>query len=82
MMIYLFIFQLIKGFFKKCDEIGDNVYVQTNTNTQSKLSVLNRLYKLYGMDPTDLVFYLRDSNDKEDEKGTRFEIRRRYWGTL
>ena len=70
-------FSTNKRIFKKCDEIGDNVYVQTNTNTQSKLSVLNRLYKLYGMDPTDLVFYLRD---KEDEKGTRFEIRRRYWG--
>lgn len=73
-------FSTNKRIFKKFDEIGDNVYVQTNTNTQSKLSVLNRLYKLYGMDPTDLVFYLRDSNDKEDEKGTRFEIRRRYWG--
>lgn len=73
-------FSTNKRIFKKCDEIGDNVYVQTNTNTQSKLSVLNRLYKLYGMDPTDLVFYLRDSNGKEDEKGTRFEIRRRYWG--
>lgn len=73
-------FSTNKRIFKKCDEIGDNVYVQTNTNTQSKLSVLNRLYKSYGMDPTDLVFYLRDSNDKEDEKGTRFEIRRRYWG--
>lgn len=73
-------FSTNKRIFKKCDEIGDNVYVQTNTNTQSKLSVLNRLYKLYGMDPTDLVFYLRDSNDKESEKGTRFEIRRRYWG--
>ena len=73
-------FSTNKRILKKCDEIGDNVYVQTNTNTQSKLSVLNRLYKLYGMDPTDLVFYLRDSNDKEDEKGTRFEIRRRYWG--
>lgn len=73
-------FSTNKRIFKKCDEIGDNVYVQTNTNTQSKLSVLNRLYKLYGMDPTDLVFYLRDSNDKEAEKGTRFEIRRRYWG--
>lgn len=72
-------FSTNKRIFKKCDEIGDNVYVQTNTNTQSKLSVLNRLYKLYGMDPTDLVFYLRDSNDKEAEKGTRFEIRRRYW---
>ena len=73
-------FSTNKRIFKKCDEIGDNVYVQTNTNTQSKLSVLNRLYKLYGMDPTDLVFYLRDSNDKEAEKGTRFEIPRRYWG--
>lgn len=72
-------FSTYKRIFKKCDEIGDNVYVQTNTNTQSKLSVLNRLYKLYGMNPTDLVFYLRDSNDKEDEKGTRFEIRRKYW---
>lgn len=72
-------FSTNKRIFKKCDEIGDNVYVQTNTNTQSKLSVLNRLYKLYGMNPTDLVFYLRDSNDKEDEKGTRFEIRRKYW---
>lgn len=72
-------FSTNKRIFKKCDEIGDNVCVQTNTNTQSKLSVLNRLYKLYGMDPTDLVFYLRDSNGKEDEKGTRFEIRRRYW---
>ena len=71
-------FSTNKRIFKKCDEIGDNVYVQTNTNTQSKLSVLNRLYKLYGMNPTDLVFYLRDSNDK-DEKGTRFEIRRKYW---
>lgn len=72
-------FSTNKRIFKKCDEIGDNVYVQTNTNTQSKLSVLNRLYKLYGMNPTDLVFYLRDSNDKEDEKGTRFEICRKYW---
>lgn len=72
-------FSTNKRIFKKCDEIGDNVSVQTNTNTQSKLSVLNRLYKLYGMNPTDLVFYLRDSNDKEDEKGTRFEIRRKYW---
>lgn len=72
-------FSTNKRIFKKCDEIGNNVYVQTNTNTQSKLSVLNRLYKLYGMNPTDLVFYLRDSNDKEDEKGTRFEIRRKYW---
>lgn len=41
-------------------EIGDGIYVWTNTSTQSKLSVLNRLFKLYDEEPSDLVFYLRD----------------------
>lgn len=66
--------------FSKSVEIGDGIYVWTNTNTQSKLSVLNRLFKLYGDDPTDLVFYLRDENEtSEDEAGTRYELRRRFW---
>lgn len=64
----------------KCVEIGDGIFVWTNTNTQSKLSVLNRIFKLYGVDPTDLVFYLRDDNENyEDEMGTRYELRRKYW---
>jgi uncharacterized protein with ParB-like and HNH nuclease domain len=41
-------------------EIGDGIYIWTTTNTQSKLSGLKRLFKLYGEDPSDLVFYLRD----------------------
>lgn len=41
-------------------EIGDGIYIWTTTNTQSKLSGLKRLFKLYGEDPLDLVFYLRD----------------------
>ncbi len=66
--------------FTKCLEIGDGIYVWTNTSTQSKLSVLSRLFKLYDEDPTDLVFYLRDGNEADvDEPGSRFELRRKYW---
>lgn len=66
--------------FTKSVEIGDGIFVWTNTNTQSKLSVLNRIFKLYGADPSDLVFYLRDENENaEDEAGTRYELRRRFW---
>lgn len=66
--------------FSKCVEIGDGIYVWTNTNTQSKLSVLNRLFKLYDEDPADLVFFLRDEAELiTDEPGSRHELRRRYW---
>lgn len=73
-------FSMSDAEFSKSVEIGDGIYVWTNTNTQSKLSVLNRLFKLYGDDPTDLVFYLRDENEtSDDEAGTRYELRRRFW---
>ncbi len=73
-------FSLTQNSFSKSVEIGDGIYVWTNTNTQSKLSVLNRLFALYDIDPTDLVFYLRDENEeKENEIGTRYELRRKYW---
>jgi len=46
--------------FTRCKEIGDGIYVWTNNSTQNKLSALNRLFKLYDENPSDLVFYLRD----------------------
>lgn len=73
-------FSMNESDFTKCAEIGDGIYVWTNTSTQSKLSVLNRIFNLYGADQTDLVFYLRDENEAtEDEIGTRYELRRKYW---
>lgn len=66
--------------FTKSLEIGDGIYVWTNTSTQSKLSVLSRLFQLYEEDPADLVFYLRDENEANaDEPGSRQELRRKYW---
>ncbi|MCH5185690.1 MAG: DUF4268 domain-containing protein [Oscillospiraceae bacterium] len=73
-------FSMNKGDFLKSVEIGDGIYVFTNTNTQSKLFVLSRIFNLYGADPADLVFYLRDENENvEKETGTRYELRRKYW---
>lgn len=35
---------------------------------------------MYDEDPADLVFYLRDENEvNEDEPGSRYELRRKYW---
>ncbi len=66
--------------FQKSVEIGDGIYVWTNTSTQSKLSVLNRLFSLYDESPQDLVFYLKDEDESEgDEPGSRYELRRKYW---
>lgn len=66
--------------YQKCVEVGNGIYVWTNTNTQSKLSVLTRLFKLYDEEPSNLIFYLRDDNETDvDEPGSRYELRRRYW---
>ena len=73
-------FTMNEADFKKTVEIGDGIYVWTNTSTQSKLSVLNKVFRLYDADPSDLVFYLRDENESaEEEAGTRYELRRKYW---
>jgi hypothetical protein len=66
---------------RKAIEIDQNIYLERNTTTSTKLSVLNKFFKYYGQNPEELVFYLKDQNsDKEaEETGTRYEIRRRYW---
>ena len=75
-----FHFNINPDAFTKSVEIGDGIYVWTNTSTQSKMSVLSRLFKLYYENPADLVFYLRDENEtNEDEPGSRYELRRKYW---
>lgn len=46
------------------------------------MTILRKLFKLYGVDPADLIFTLRDENDDStntESTGTRFELRRKYW---
>ena len=60
-------FSLSESSFNKSSRINDNIFVCTNTNTQSKLNFLNKLFKLYELEPTDLVFYLREKNEDSSD---------------
>ena len=41
-------------------KIDNHIFVEGNTSTAMKMSLLRRLFALYDTDPTDLVFYLKD----------------------
>ena len=62
-------------------EIDADIYVERNTSTSTKISMLRKFFKAYGANEEDLVFYLKDVNDDgtAQEAGTRYELRRRYW---
>ena len=62
-------------------EIDQGIYVERNTSTNTKISMLRKFFKAYEQNPEDLVFYLRDEGEKkaEEEAGTRAAQRRRYW---
>lgn len=46
-------------------KIDDGIYVEKNTSTAYKISLLRRLFARYEMNPEDLVFYLKDVNSAE-----------------
>lgn len=69
-----------EGVLRNAVRIEDGIFVEKNTSTDMKLSLLKRFFKLYDAEPADLIFYLRaDGEGSDDETGTRFELRRRYW---
>ena len=59
--------------------IDDHIFMERNTSTALKMSILRRLFVLYGADPMDLVFYLKDSESEKLAEADRYEIRKRYW---
>ena len=59
--------------------IDDHVFMERNTSTALKISVLRRLFVLYDADPMDLVFYLKDTESEKAAEASRYEIRKRYW---
>ncbi len=66
--------------FSKSIQIDEGIYIWTNTNTQYKISTLRKFFALYGVDPSDLTFYMKDDQEEDEAlAGTRFEIRRKYW---
>ena len=62
-------------------QIAPNIFIWTGTSTQHKLNTLRRFFTLFGADPGDLIFYLRDQNDENStaDSPERYEIRKKYW---
>lgn len=48
--------------FMNWSEIDENIYVWAKTSTQYKISLLRRFFKLYNVEASDLVFYLKEDN--------------------
>lgn len=66
--------------FSKCIEIDNNIFVWTNTSTQYKITTLRRFFSMYGANPEELVFYMRDDEEEDASiAGTRYETRKKYW---
>lgn len=47
------------GDFRKPEEVADGIYMECNTSTSLKISILRALFKLYGADPSDLTIYVK-----------------------
>lgn len=65
--------------FNACRQIDTNLYIWTGTDTQYKINVLRKLFSLFGVSESELVFYLRDEDTAHPIAGTRYEIRKKYW---
>lgn len=62
-------------------EIADGIHALTKTSTVSKLALLRRFFALYRMEESDLIFYLKNEAEMEDneELGSSVEAYKRYW---
>ena len=64
--------------FSSCRQIDTNIFVWTGTDTQYKINVLRKLFALFGVEESELVFYLRDEEGTDVATGSRHEIRKKY----
>lgn len=65
--------------FSSYRQIDTNIFVWTGTDTQYKINVLRKLFALFGVEESELVFYLRDEESADAAAGSRHEIRKKYW---
>ncbi|MCI8650674.1 MAG: DUF4268 domain-containing protein [Anaerotruncus sp.] len=62
-------------------KIDSNIFIERNTSTDLKLSLLRRFFKLYNEDAIDLVFYLKSNEDTPDAEPSSalYQLRKSYW---
>lgn len=62
-------------------ELDTGIFYERNTSTESKVTILRNIFELFGINPDDLVFILRDKikEDSSAAEKARHELRKRYW---
>ena len=55
------------------------LYAGASTDTETKLSILRRVFELYDEDPSDLVFILQSVDSDERFTENRYQLRQKYW---
>ena len=65
--------------FNSCRQIDTDLYVWTGTDTQYKINNLRKIFAIYDVPESELVFYLKDEDNSETVAGNRYEIRKKYW---
>lgn len=59
--------------------IDENIYVEKNTSTALKMTILRRIFALFDADPMDLVFYFKERDASKNNDGELSDIRKEYW---
>lgn len=52
---------------RKAIQIDETIYAERNTSTKQKCSLLKKLFKLYDVDSSDLIFFLRENNKQPED---------------
>lgn len=60
-------------------KIDNDIYIERNTSTALKISILRRLFVLYNAEPADLVFYLKDTKKENEVELTEIASILREW---
>ena len=60
-------------------KIDEHIFVEYNTSTSMKLNMLRKLFVLYGAEPMDLVFFLKNDQAEKTTDAQRHDLRKRYW---
>ena len=70
------------GALRSALQIDTDIFVERNTSTNTKLMLLKKFFRAYGLNPEDLVFYLRDSSEsaQDDAEPARYDLRKKFWG--
>lgn len=59
--------------------IDKDIFVWTGTDTQYKVNILKKLFPMFDIDPSELVFLLKRDISNKISNDSRHLIRRRYW---